>query len=330
MKLKREIKVGFVAVGAMVLLFYGFNFLKGEPLFSSARKFYVIYPTIAGLSIDNNVVYLGLKVGKVTDAELLEDNSGTLLEFMITDDRVNIPVASRAIISSPELIGSKVLTLVYSDNTEFAQPGDTLVGEVEKELSDVVDARLKPLESKTKELIGSIDSVVATVQLILDKDARKNLTESFESINASFATFQVTSLRIDSMIASEKERVGMILAHVESITGNVKANNEELNNILDNFSSISDSLAKADLVGTIRNAELVLGEVSTLMEKINRGEGSLGALVTNDSLYYHLENSALEMDKLLEDIRVNPKRYVHFSVVGRKEKKKDKPEKRIR
>mgnify|MGYP001799411486 CR=1 FL=1 len=322
--------MGIVAVAALVFFFYGFNYLKGEPIFSSARKYYAVYPTISGLSVDNNVVYLGLKVGKVTHAELLEDNTGTLVEFIITDDRVNIPAKSTAIISSPELIGSKVITLVYSKATEVAQDGDTLVGEVEQDLSDVVDARLKPLESKTKELISSIDSVVATVQLILDKDARKNLTESFESINASFAAFEITSLRIDSMIANEKQRVEQIMAHVESITKNVRDNNEELNRIIDNFAMISDSVAKADLVGTIQNAEVVLGEVSTLLDRVNRGEGSLGALVTNDSLYYHLENSALELDKLLEDIRVNPERYVHLSVIGRKEKAKDKPKKRDR
>ncbi|RMG79856.1 MAG: hypothetical protein D6707_07420 [Bacteroidetes bacterium] len=132
------------------------------------------------------------------------------------------------------------------------------------------------------------------------------------------------------MIASEKQRIARIFSNLESITNNIRRNNENLDKVINNFATISDTLAKAHIAQAITNASIALTQVSSIIEKINNGEGSLGMLVNNDSLYINLEQASLEMDKLLEDIRVNPQRYRVFTLFPYKEKEKDKPKKKKR
>jgi len=317
-----------VAIG---LFYYGFNFLKGSDLFDNSRIYYAEYSRIDGLSSDNNVQYNGYNIGKVKSIYLNPVGARTIVvEFVITEEKLEIPINTTAEIISQDLLGSKVLSLKLGNATEMAQDGDTLKSALEEDLKSAVDRRLKPLERKVSSVVEQIDSVVTSLKDILDKDGRENLSQSFESIKNSFVTFERTSLRIDTLVANEKLRVEQILVNVASITQNFKNNNDQLTHVIQNLESISDSLAKADLVTAVDNASHAMKDIAEVMHKINEGEGSMGQLVNNDTLYMNLEQSALELDKLLEDMRVNPQRYIHFSLLGRKESTKNKPQKKPR
>jgi len=158
------------------------------------------------------------------------------------------------------------------------------------------------------------------VQAVLDKDARKNLSQSFESIKRAIASFEKTALRIDTLVGSEKYKLQNIFTNVESISSNLKENNENLSSAIRNFASISDSLAQINIASTINNANVALKNITVVMDRINNGEGTIGQLINNDTLYSNLENATNDIDLLLEDMRIHPKRYVHFSIFGRRDK----------
>lgn len=327
----KEVKIGVIIVVALGLLVYGFYFLKGEDIFQKKKQYYAEYSHISGLGINNNVQVSGFNVGKINSIEFNRNGKGTIVVgFFIDNPDVNIPVGSIARIESLDLLGTKVIAIEYSDNMEMAQNKDTLYSDVESSLEDEVSETIAPLKIKTEELLGSIDSAVTIVQAILNKDARTNLSQSFESIKRAINTFEIAAMRLDTLIAEDKIKLDRIFSNLESITGNVRNSNEDITAILDNFASISDTLAQANLAQTVMNANNALSQVADVFDKINRGEGSLGNLVHNDTLYTNIEQASLELDKLLEDMRINPERYVHLSVFGRREKKEDKPEKKPR
>lgn len=331
MKYSKEIRVGLVVIVGLAALYFGFNFLKGVDVLSDKRQYYAIYPRVDGLSTDNPVQINGFKIGRVSSIDLMDDNSGNVLvAFDITKKDLEIPVNSVALIASLDLFNSKAISLKRGDSPVQAKSGDTLISEIEGDLKAEVDKRLRPLEQKTESLIGSIDSVVTIVQTILNEDARQNLTESFQSINRSFQSLETTTKRLDTIIVNEQAKISSILTNVNSIAANFEDNNQQLTRVINNFSEISDSIAAANLVETINNASMAMDQVASVMNKIDNGEGTVGQLVNNDTLYYNLEAATLELDKLIEDMRVNPKRYVHFSVFGRREKAENKPKKKER
>jgi phospholipid/cholesterol/gamma-HCH transport system substrate-binding protein len=330
-KISNEAKVGFIAVVAILAAYFGFNYLKGIDVFNDARTFYAVYPKVDGLSSDNTVQLNGFKIGRVRKIQLMNNASASILvTFEINNDNVFIAEDAKARIASTDLFGSKAIQLVMGTSPVELHPGDTLYSEIEGDLKAEVDKRLRPLEQKTNDLIGSIDSLVTIVQSILDEEAAENLSESFSSINRSFKTFETTLKRVDTLVVTEREKFDEIVNNMNSIIGNVEKNNENISAILTNMNHMTDSLAKSDLVGTIDNAGKAMENVAEVMEKINNGEGTIGMLMNNDTLYTNLESATLQLDLLLEDMRVNPKRYVHFSVFGKKEKQKDKPKKKER
>jgi len=331
LKLKKEVIVGFVVLLAIGLLYFGFNYLKGSDVFASKRQYYAVYDRIDGLTIDNPVQINGFRVGRVSSAELSFTQKGKILVgFEITEERIQIPKKSIAMIASVDILGSKAIVLTLSEETEIAPYGDTLIAEIEEDLKSVVDKRIAPLEQKTKQLISSIDSAVTIVQAILDKDARESLSESFYSIKRALRSLENTAFQFNEMVSSERDKVEKIFSNVESISENLRRNNTQINNVISNLSEVTDSLAASNLKTTIKNANIAIRNISVVIDKVNSGQGSLGQLVNNDTLYNNLEQATLELDKLLEDMRVNPKRYVHFSIFGKSEKEKEKPEKKPR
>ena len=167
-----------------------------------------------------------------------------------------------------------------------------------------------------------MDSVMVAVQGVFNANARQNLAKSFESIKMSLLSLETTSYRLDTLVLSEKQKLSSIITKINALATTLASNSDKIGNIINNFSNISDSIAKSNLTSAINNADLALANTATIMNKINRGEGTMGMLINNDSLYRKLDKSSADLDKLLIDLRVNPKRYIHFSVFGRKDKNK--------
>ncbi|MBA3971546.1 MAG: MCE family protein [Bacteroidetes bacterium] len=324
MKISKEVKVGIVTTIAIALFIYGFNFLKGKDLFSSQRKFYAVYNNIDGLVEANPLMINGYMVGMVGNIELAADTSGSVIVTLLLNDEIKVPKNSVAKVVSSNILGSKAIQLILGSGTMYAEDGDTLTATQEDDLKTSVNKTIAPLQEKAVSLIASIDSVMIVVQQVFNESARQNLAKSFESIKLAITSLETTSYRLDTMVSSEKAKISSILSKVNILATTLANNSDKLGNVINNFSNISDSLAKSNLTSAINNANVALSQTSTIMTKINSGQGTMGMLINNDSLYRKLDKSAEDLDRLLKDLRINPERYVHISVFGRKDRNKPK------
>lgn len=323
MKITREVKVGIIVLLGIGVLYVGVNYLKGISLFSDSRTYYCIYDKVDGVQSSNPVVINGYNIGQVRKVTLMPEAPPKLMvEITIKEKNLNIPKDSQARIQSSSLLGSKEIQLILGSSSESANSGDTLITSIESGLMESVNQEILPLKLKTEQLISDIDSIITIFQAILNEDTRDNLSKSLSSIQGTIQSLEVTAFRLDTLVKEEKVKFTSILGHVEAITGNLEASNQEITNVINNFSSLSDSLLQSNIKTVINNASSAMSEVNMITEKINRGEGSLGMLINNDTLYNNLENASNQLDLLLEDIRVNPDRYVRVSVFGGKKENK--------
>jgi phospholipid/cholesterol/gamma-HCH transport system substrate-binding protein len=314
LKYKREISIGIVFIVALALFIWGFNYLKGFNLFKEQRVLYAVYDQVSGLTKANPVSINGLKVGQVSDIYFEPDFSGKIIVELTIETQLPIPKNSVALIYSSDLMGSKAIDLKLGTDTALVINGDTLLNKVEASLKEAVNQQIQPLKAKAEELIMSIDSVVTVIKQIFNEQARENLTSSLASVQATFENLESASYNLDLMIAAEKERFGEIMSNLESITTTIRENEENIDNIFSNFSVISDSLAKAEIPQTFANINRAVNDVADIVQKIENGEGTIGMLVNDDKLYMNLQKSAEQLSLLLEDFRVNPKRFVRFSL----------------
>ncbi|HEX8515649.1 MAG TPA: MlaD family protein [Bacteroidia bacterium] len=324
MKLSKEVKVGLVTAIAIGCFLYGFSFLKGKDFFSTQRKFYAVYNDIDGLVEANPLLINGFTVGMVGDIQLAKDAHRQVIVTLILNEEVDVPKNSIAKVISSNILGSKAIQLEIGKGTVMAQSGDTLESAQEENLKASVNKTIAPLQEKASELLSSIDSVMIVVQQVFNENARANLSKSFESIKLAITSLQNTAYRLDTLVYTEKAKISSILTKVNTLAKTLADNSDNLNNIITNFSNISDSLAKSNIMSAINNADVALGQASAILTKIEKGEGTMGMLINNDSLYRKLDKSSEDLDKLLKDLRINPERYVHISVFGRKDRNKPK------
>lgn len=324
MKISREFKIGIIVTSAIAVFIWGINFLKGHDLFSHKYELYAVYPKIDGLIEANPLLINGYKVGQINKISLTKTSNGeynVLVKFLLTEE-VNIPKNSIARAISSDLLGSKAVEIIYSNEKEFVKSGDTLVAETEEGLKTAVSKQLAPLQKKVEGLLSSVDSVMTIVEVVLNDKTRENLSKSFESIKKAIQSLEQTAYKLDDLVASEKAKISGILTKLNNLAAMLDQNTGKFDNIIGNLNTLSDSLAKSNLKGAIDEADKTLSELNILITQINSGQGTLGKLAKNDSLYNHLNKASEDLDKLMKDVRINPERYIHFSVFGRKDKNK--------
>ena len=317
-KLSKEFKSGFIFLLAIVFLVYGLKYLKGLNVFQSNKPYYAIYDDIDGLQIGSSIRLNGFNVGMVNNIVL--SNNNKLLVTLNINSVDSIPKNSICKIVNQDLMGTKGVSLVLGKSDLFAKPGDTLQSGIENSLQDEVNAQILPLKNKAEELIGSVDSLLTVVAAVLNKNTRKNLSNSIKSLDETFSILSQTMIKVDSMVYNNDKRVSKIIINLESITTNLNDSNSGIKPILYNLSLISDSLSNSNIGSLVEN-------INNISNNINSGSGSLTKLMKDDKLYNNLEKSTSELAELIEDIKNNPKRYVNFSILGGTnksyEKKKD-------
>ena len=304
--LSKELRIGMLVVISIVVLVWGINYLKGSNLFDSSRTLYALYGNIGGLQEGSSITVNGFKVGVVKKISLLTDKNYSLLVALSIEDNINIPSNSVSKIVNEDIMGSKGISLVLGDSNINAEQGDTLASDMDRSLKEEVNKQILPLKNKAEQLIGSIDSIVTVITSVLSKDARESLTKSLVSLDNTFTTMSQTMTKVNKIVDQNDERIS-------SIIKNLEANNDEITNILKNFSEFSDDIAKSNIKTTLAS----LNEIS---KKISDSEGSLGMFINDKDLYLNLEKSSKELEALIKDIKLNPKRYVGFSVLGGKSK----------
>jgi phospholipid/cholesterol/gamma-HCH transport system substrate-binding protein len=314
LKNRKVYTVALSFVLALVLFIWGFNFLKGKDVFNKEQLYIVEYKEVNGLIKSNPVVINGLRVGQVRDIYFHPSLNGKLIVVLALTTKFPVPDNSIARIFSSDLMGSKAIELQLGTSKTYLMPNDTLLSSIEASLMDEVNAQVLPLKNKAETLLSSVDSLVVILQTILSENAKDNIFSSLQSVSATIQNLERTTLVIDSVVSTESSRISSILYNIELITRNFEQNNGEINTILSNMAALSDSLVKADIGSVVHHADASLAELNKLLDAINRGQGTVGQMMQNDTLYYQLEKSAEELNKLLEDVRLNPKRYVKFSL----------------
>ena len=308
MKIRREAKLALTALAAVFILIWGINFLKGSSLFESKSTFYGVYDSVEGLKVSSGVIYRGYQVGQVISIQFTGERFDRVLVKFSVDKGLELPSNTLAMIQSADLMGSKVVALVPGDSHVTAVSGDTLRSQVERGLMEQVSQQMLPLKQKAERLLGSLDSVMLIVQGLFNEETKKNLSNSFGSIDRTLRNLEGASGNLDTLIQGESARISSILQDVNSITGNLRDNNEEISTILGNVSAISDSLRQASLHQTLMSLDYILATTDSIMNKINRGEGTIGALLNDNDLYYNL-------NRLLVEFRYNPKRFINLSLI---------------
>ncbi len=324
MKINNETKVGIITVFSVTILILGYNYLKGKDVFTDTVDIYAEYEQINGIKESNPVLYNGFAVGKITKLKLSE--RGTIIATLTLKPNLQIPDNTIAKIVSQDILGAKAVVLQFGDSRTFVEEGDTLRTDLEMSLAESVNSEVLPVKQKAEKLLGTMDSILVSIQYILNPNFRSNIDQSFASIKRSIETLEVTATRVDSMVKYQSARFKVISSNIESISTNLKNNNQKITDILSNVEQISDSLTRVNFVLTIDRANKALQDIAIITEKINTGQGTLGMLVNDDKLYHNLNQSSRDLDKLLVDLRLNPKRYVNISVFGGSNKKYKEPD----
>jgi len=319
MNIRREFLIGVLVLVSIVLLYFGLSYLKGVNLFQKQQRFYGIYDNAAGLQTSNPVILNGYKIGIVKSVRLHDDGSGRILvEVLLRDANLNIPEDTKLEIYDADLFGGKAIQVLLGQSTELALDKDTLQTSISLGLAESVKQEIEPLKQKSAQLFASVDTLISNIRRVLNKEQTQDLTEVFENLKNTISNLESTSYELNGILSNNKGKLGTIFENVNAITANLRSNNDELTNAIQNASLITDSLAKINLAGTLRKVDHALVGVNKIAEQINSGEGSLGKLIQSDSLHNEVVQASHSLDLLLNDMRVNPKRYLSFSLIGGK------------
>jgi phospholipid/cholesterol/gamma-HCH transport system substrate-binding protein len=314
LKYSKEFKIGFLFILAIAILVWGFSFLKNKNILYKERVLIAVYKNVNGLNPSNPVFINGVKVGQVDKVYFDPSLDGDIIVELLFTDKFPVPFNSTARIFSVDLMGSKGVEILLGSGPEYAQNGDTLRTDVETSLKDAVNQQILPLKLKAEDLLSSIDTMVVAVHGIFNKDALADLNASIKSIRHTFSNLENTTQNLDTLVYVQSNRLASILYNIDMITRNLNNNSDEISRILGNLSTLSDTIAHANISGVVQNIDKTFTQLANIMDKVDKGEGTLGQLVNNDQLYRDLEDAVNKLNLLIADIKENPKRYVRVSV----------------
>lgn len=302
-KISKELKVGVAVLFIMVLFYWGFNYLKGKNFFNgSSSSFYTTYNHVNGLKKASPVLINGYTVGSVVDISFNEngdDQSQLVVEFTIEED-VNFSKTSTVEIYS-SLMGGKSLVLVPGKTGESAVPGDYLKGKVALDMMD----KLGPIQHKAENTITSIDKLAKNLNTLLDENMVKDLHASIHSLSLTLEILNKTTSKVDALIATNQKNLNTSLSNLSATS--------------ENFKAISDSLAQVKILSISKKLNTTLANLEGITTGMQNGEGTLGKLTKDEALYNNLESASKELEELLKDVKEHPKRFVQFSLFGKKE-----------
>lgn len=305
--MKTEIKIGIVGFGILLLLFFGIKFLKGIDVFQKETTYYVFYDNVSGM-YEGNYIYLnGMKVGYVKDIEAMGERAEKFLVTVAVDSKIKITDDSKMVFFSADILGSKAMKIELGNSNRILENKDTIMGGIELGMLDKLGSSIAPMAQ-------NLDSILFATKNILNQQTQNNLQHTFANLEATSERLSSISGQFDNLMKNEKEKIGKIISNTESITSNLKNNNDELNNIISKIGQITDTVAQAQLGSTILQTTQTLEKLNNVLGVIEKGKGNIGLLINDEGLYKSLDESAKKLDALIEDIKANPKKYINVSV----------------
>ena len=303
MKLSYEIKTGVLVLTGIILFIIGFSYLKSNDVFIKDRVFYAVYEDVEGVSKGTPVTISGFNVGSVQDIKFFNNSSKLLLKFRVEND-FNFSNQSTAQIYETGLIGGKALAVIPKYGNEIAKSGDTLNSSVAPGLTELVNDKLSPLQEKIESMVVSADSVLISLNSVLNTQAKDQIQSTITNFSSTVTDLKNSAGTLDEMISTNKNKINNIIT-------NVNKSSNELSDLSNSFS---------DLTVIIENLSESSNSIENIVNEISSGNGSLGNLIYDDNLIKSLNAASSNINLLIEDLRLNPKRYVHFSLFGKKNK----------
>ncbi len=305
MKLTKEIKAALFVLLGVFLFLIGFNFLNGTSLFKSEKNLYAIYDQVEGLQSGTTVTVNGLSVGKVSSIDFLPNSNRILVKFTVRND-LNFSKNSIAEIYESGLIGGKSIAIIpVLDRNRILVSGDTLVSRTKPGLTDVVGSEIAPLQKKLEQILINVDTLVSSLNTVLDDKAQQGLNKALSEVSVTVSNLNSISNSLSKILVSQESNINQTINNFSEASANIN--------------QISDSLSKTDLKALVSEIENTATTLNSIFKSIDSGEGTLGKLMKDDGLYNNLEASTKEVKLLIKDLKEHPKRYVHFSLFGKKE-----------
>ena len=305
--MKTEFKVGLFGLLVLVILFFGIKFLKGSDIFQKENVYYATYNDVSGMLVSSNVFINGLRVGYVKEITTTNERADNFVVAFTVRSDIKIPEDSKILLFSSDLLGSKALKLQLGNSSKIINDGDTIKSDKELGMLDNLGASISPM-------MNNLDSILSSLNNILNIQNQNSLQNTIANIETTTERLGNITTNLDNLMSSEKTKLAKIIENTESITSNLKDNNQKLTNIIQNVDNIVDSAAKANIGTTLIETGKSIEKLNTVLSVIEKGKGNVGLLINDEELYKSLDNSAKNLNKLIEDIKENPKKYINVSV----------------
>lgn len=308
MKIAKEIKIALLAISSLVIFYIGFNYLKGVEFFDPTNEYYALYEKLDGLTVSNPVLLSGLSVGRVSNIEILQDDNNKVKVYFEVREDITLGTQTVALLSS-DLLGTQTIVLQRFEVTDILPQGSEVIGKSEQSLTAQIQEQAYPV-------LKTLDSVGRHLNGILE-----NIDSNEKMINGILADVKLATSTIASFSTKEAQ-IKAMLNDFKKISGALADEQNGLKATLAKTNGILDSVNKLEMKQLFSNMDSTIQNMNALIASMNDGEGTIDKLLSSDSLYNSLNQTMVDLDKLLIDFREQPKRYVHFSLFGKKEKKK--------
>jgi phospholipid/cholesterol/gamma-HCH transport system substrate-binding protein len=309
MRISKEVKIGLIAVLILLLSVWGINFLKGKNILKSTDEYYLVFDRIDGLIESGIVSYKGYKVGNIAQIKFDYENSGKFIVRIVLEEKLHIPLQSTVKIKSTSpIVATNELEILFSNSSEFHHSGDTLISQPNRGLMET----LEPIQNKLTSVLNGIDSLITSVNAVLTPESEESLRNSLTSLDKSLAALKMSLGSNGSLTHSFRS--------LEAVTTSLSKKNPQISSSIDKLANITSSIDSADLGKTILVLDSTLSALQTILDKMSKGEGTMGKMVNDNSLYAHLDSTSNNINELMKDLKEHPNRYVHFSLFGKKDK----------
>lgn len=316
MNISKEFKIGLLAIASGIVLYTGVGFLKGSDIMSSTHRYFVVYDNIEGLTVSNPVMLNGFSVGRVEKIQLLQNRNNLVCVSLEIDQDVILGDSSRAILADGDLLGGKIITLSIGKSKNLHEDEDTLQGADEQSVTELLKAKALPV-------LEQLDSTAHLLNKVM-----KGLVVTTNYTNSALQDFEATSKSVRGIMDDNRESLRGTAKNINQITSALTTTQKDVNTLIGKFNRFGDTLNALELRRTVASTNQSIENLNKILARMNKGEGTLGKLAVNDSLYNNLKSTSANLDLLFIDMKENPKRYVHFSLFGKKDKKKTDKDKK--
>jgi len=304
LRLSKEIKAAFFVLSTILLFIFGFNYLKGSSILDKQKTIYAVYDEVDGLLVGANVMINGLSIGNVTELDFMP-NSTKILVTLKVKDKLSFSSKSTASIYETGVLGGLAISIEpVFERESIVKTGDTLMSSVRPGLTELINRQIEPLSRQLQSTITSVDSIFTGASNVLNRQTQEEIKESISVLTSAINAINNSSLIIEETLTSKNTQINNTIDNIENISSNL--------------SNVSDELNSFGLSSLLTNLEVSVDGISSIVDKLNSDNSTLGKLINEDEVYNNLNSSIESLNVLINDIKANPKKYVHFSVFGRK------------